>query len=51
MEQYINCLSTKRTIGGPFGCILCKIVIKDDWLERTRNRTAYQAPQTFNRPY
>ena len=30
-----------------------KTIVKDDWWERTRarNRTVYQAPQTFNRQF
>ena len=42
-------MSTERTIGG-LVAVSCKIIMKDDSLERTRprNRTVYHTPQAFN---
>ena len=45
LKQICQWFDNKRIIGGPF-IASCKIVVKDDWLERTRarNRTVNQAP-------
>ena len=47
-SKYANGLSTEITTGGAL-VLSYKIVVKDDWWERTRarNRTVCQAPQTF----